>query len=71
MGWAVRSGLIPQKKFLPEHTPRRIFLICMITLAPLTSNMSLLHNSVASYQLCKILQTPVGAASSPTRSTGN
>ena len=37
----------------------RVFLMVVAALMPLSSNISLLHNTVATYQLTKILHSPV------------
>ena len=61
LGIAAASGFLMPKRFPSDQTGLRWFLIFTIAIAPLSSNFSLLLNTVATYQLSKILQTPVSS----------
>ena len=56
---AAQTGILTPRQFPSDQNGLRWFLIIVITIAPLSANFSLLLNTVATYQLFKILQTPV------------
>ncbi|EKX34162.1 hypothetical protein GUITHDRAFT_119656 [Guillardia theta CCMP2712] len=58
----MRAGMLERKRFTKGNLADMLIVVLVVALAPIASNKSLYHNSTATYQLFKLLQTPVVAA---------
>ena len=56
---AAHAGVFERRQFPAKRTNLRVLMTICMSCAPLVSNLSLLWNTTAVYQLCKTLQTPV------------